>query len=61
MKEQPDIRSSKTRKPYEKPVLRNVALRPDEAVLLGCKMAAGGSAPLDPVSCVGNFCAVAGS
>jgi hypothetical protein len=30
------------RKPYDKPAVRQVALRPEEAVLAGCKSGSGG-------------------
>jgi hypothetical protein len=47
------------RRPYEKPEIKRVALRPDEAVLGACKTA-GGSGPVGPGTC-GVNCSTAGS
>ena len=51
----------KNKKIYEKPVLRIIQLETDQVLILGCKLAGAGSAPLDPITCVGNLCAEAGS
>ena len=51
----------KNRRAYEKPRLRIIELETDQVLILGCKLASGGSAPLDPATCIGNFCAEAGS
>lgn len=51
----------KNKKTYEKPMLRIIELETDQVLILGCKLAGGGSAPLDPVTCIGNLCAEAGS
>jgi hypothetical protein len=55
------INNIKNKKTYEKPKLRIIELETDQVLILGCKLAAGGSAPLDPVTCIGNLCAEAGS
>lgn len=53
--------NTRNKKIYEKPGLRIIELETDQVLVLGCKLAAGGSAPADPATCVGNFCAEAGS
>jgi hypothetical protein len=49
-----------TKKPYKKPTVHKVALRPDEAVLTGCKQAGTGK-PQAPGRCEGACASVAGS
>ena len=51
----------KNKKAYEKPTLRIIELETDQVLILGCKLANTGSAPLDPVTCIANLCAEAGS
>ncbi|UCH92627.1 MAG: hypothetical protein JSV88_20345 [Candidatus Aminicenantes bacterium] len=51
----------KNKKIYEKPKLRIIELETDQVLILGCKLDSGGSAPGDPVTCIGNLCAEAGS
>lgn len=46
---------------YEKPNLRIIELETDQVLILGCKLAAGGQAPLAPANCVDTGCAEAGS
>jgi hypothetical protein len=55
----PDVPDEK-RKPYEKPTLSEVALRPEEAVLGNCKVA-GISGPAMPDCTTFGGCASAGS
>ena len=55
------INNLKNKKIYEKPILRIIELETDQVLILGCKMASVGSAPLDPITCIGNLCAEAGS
>jgi hypothetical protein len=45
------------KKPYRKPELTQVALRPDEAVLGACKISGGGG----PIGTCGTTCSSAGS
>ncbi|MBN1552510.1 hypothetical protein JW979_13630 [bacterium] len=49
------------RKPYFPPKLRVIDLVAEEVLAIGCKFPDSGTAPLSPVSCVGNNCAQAGS
>ena len=47
--------SAKEKKPYQKPEVRQVPLRPEEAVLGGCKTAGGGAGSggsCNPVLCL---------
>jgi hypothetical protein len=53
--------NNKNKKLYEKPGLRIIELETDQVLILGCKLASGGTAPADPITCVGNNCAEAGS
>jgi len=39
------------KKPYLKPGVKQVQLRPEEAVLGGCKISGGGTGPANPTSC----------
>lgn len=57
MKQKPD----KNKLPYEKPTLRVIELDTEQVLAQGCKLEFGGSNSGDPSSCVGNFCAEAGS
>ena len=43
--QKPSVDRGKQRKPYKKPELRRVLLRPEEAVLASCKFLGGGSGP----------------
>lgn len=52
---------SGNKKVYEKPELRIIELETDQVLILGCKLASGGSAPADPATCIGNLCAEDGS
>ncbi len=46
---------------YEKPSLRIIELETHQVLILGCKLAAGGQAPLNVVNCVDSGCSTAGS
>jgi hypothetical protein len=46
---------------YEKPGLRIISLETEQVLIIGCKLEDGGSAPTDPVTCIGVVCAEAGS
>lgn len=53
--------NTKNKKTYEKPGLRIIELETNQVLVLGCKLASGGTAAADPATCIGNFCAEAGS
>lgn len=54
--------NTKNKKIYEKPGLRIIALETDQVLILGCKLAAGGLAPLNPAACSNpTLCSEAGS
>jgi len=46
-----DSEQNGTRRPYEKPEIKQVALRPDEAVLGACKAASGSGSGPGGVNC----------
>ena len=49
--------SKHSRKPYQKPRVEQVELRPEEAVLGGCKLETGDATPGNTAGCgVPNFC-----
>ncbi len=47
---------NKERKPYQKPLIEEVDLKPEEAVLTGCKVAQGNTGPAgkNPICAVGG-------
>jgi len=51
----------KRRKPYRKPLLIEVALRPEEAVLGGCKIATSGGTGPAATPCANYACVTNGS
>ncbi len=55
MKEQ----GSEVRKPYKRPEVRRVTLKPEESLAAGCKTLAGSSPAASP--CNVNTCATLGS
>ena len=58
---QPEQTKEKKKRVYKKPRLRTIELAAEEVLAVGCKLASGGWASGDPVTCVGNGCASAGS
>ncbi len=55
---------NKRKKPYQKPLIEEVDLKPEEAVLTGCKTVQGEPAPAgSPAICgaTGNVCKKLGS
>ncbi|MBN1355347.1 hypothetical protein JXA40_03645 [bacterium] len=53
--------SKNDKRQYEKPRLSIIELVADEVLGVGCKFADSGTAPLDPLSCVGAGCSQPGS
>jgi hypothetical protein len=53
--------NNQNKKLYEKPGLRIIELETDQVLILGCKLSNGGTAAADPITCIGNNCAEAGS
>jgi hypothetical protein len=49
------------KKPYQKPLLLTIELETDQVLGVGCKLATAGADYGDPATCIGNFCAEAGS
>ncbi len=47
---------NKERKPYQKPLIEEVDLKPEEAVITGCKVTAGAPGPVSP----GTVCHISG-
>lgn len=52
---------SRSKKPYEKPVLQVIELAAEEVLAAGCKTYTGGSAFGSIATCLGNGCAGPGS
>jgi hypothetical protein len=42
---------ARPKKPYVRPEVQQVQLKPEEAVLGGCKISGGGSGPGNPATC----------
>ncbi len=59
MKEEPAKRSERRKKPYQKPEVRQVPLKPEEAILGYCKAAAGGAG--SGGNCSATLCLTQGS
>jgi hypothetical protein len=56
-----DQEKKKSKKPYEKPMLRTIELAAEEVLAVGCKLAGSGNAYGSVVSCIVNSCAGPGS
>lgn len=56
-----DEEMKKSKKPYEKPMLRTIELAAEEVLAVGCKLASSGTAFGAPANCIANSCAGPGS
>jgi len=56
-----DQEKEKSKRHYEKPLLRVIELAAEEVLAVGCKLASSGSAFGWPTTCIGSGCSGAGS
>jgi hypothetical protein len=57
----PEQKQEKSKRPYEKPMLRVIELSAEEVLAVGCKQATGASAFGNAVGCIATPCAAQGS